>query len=129
MLLEIICSKFKSHGEVRPAIRFHKGLNTVLGGKAADNSVGKSTFLLIVDFVFGGDTYKNSDAVSHIGNHTIKFAFQFGDTIYHFARNIVNASEVTVCDEKYNPIENIKINDFRKKLFDLYHIGLPYTTF
>ena len=45
MLLEIICSEFKSHGESRPAIRFHKGLNTVLGGKAADNSVGKSTFL------------------------------------------------------------------------------------
>lgn len=129
MLLEIICSEFKSHGESRPAIHFHEGLNTVLGGKAADNSVGKSTFLLIIDFVFGGDTYKNSDAASHVGNHTINFAFQFGDSIYHFARNIVNAGEVTICDENYNPVENIKVDDFRKMLFDLYNIDLPYTTF
>ena len=129
MLYEIICSEFKSHGEVRPAIRFHEGLNTVLGGKAADNSVGKSTFLLIVDFAFGGDTYKTSDAVSHIGNHTIKFAFKFGNNIYRFARDIVNAGEVTVCDENYTPVENIKLDDFRKKLFDFYSIDLPYTTF
>lgn len=129
MLLEIICSEFKSHGKSRPAIHFHEGLNTVLGGKAADNSVGKSTFLLIVDFVFGGDTYKHSDAVSHIGNHTINFAFQFGESIYRFARNIVNAGEVKICDENYNPVENIKVDDFRKKLFDLYSIDLPYTTF
>ena len=51
-----------SYGKPRKPIIFHEGLNTVLGGQSADNSIGKSTFLLIIDYVFGGDTYKYSDA-------------------------------------------------------------------
>ena len=35
-------------------IVFNSGLSVVLGTNTGDNSIGKSTFLLIVDFVFGG---------------------------------------------------------------------------
>ena len=31
----------------------------MLGDKAVQNSIGKSTFLLVVDFCFGGDDYIN----------------------------------------------------------------------
>lgn len=129
MLYEIRCSEFKSYGEPRPPIRFHQGLNTVLGGKAADNSVGKSTFMLIIDYVFGGDTYRTSDAARHIGNHTIEFAFKFDDGMHYYSRDIVNGGEVNVCGEDYSVHETIKLDDFRKQLFDLYKINLPYITF
>ncbi len=129
MLYEIKCDEFKSYGKPRPVIRFNEHLNTVLGGKAADNSVGKSTFMLIIDYAFGGDTYRTSDAARHIGNHVIMFAFKFGNEIYYFSRDIVNGTDVNICDENYNITETISINDFRKKLFELYDIGLPYVTF
>lgn len=60
MLIEIYCDKFKNggkDGELRPSIRFHKGLNAVIGDNDRSNSIGKSTFLMIIDFVFGGDDY------------------------------------------------------------------------
>ena len=57
MLLEIYCDKFLENGNIRPAIEFHNGLNVVLGDELGANSIGKSTFLLVVDFIFGGDDY------------------------------------------------------------------------
>ena len=52
MLYEIECSKFATrvNGKFVPRgkIRFREGLNTVLGDKAAQNSIGKSTFLLMI---------------------------------------------------------------------------------
>ncbi len=51
MLVEIHCDEFMSYGKPRKPIIFHEGLNTVLGGQSADNSIGKSTFLLIIDYV------------------------------------------------------------------------------
>ena len=46
MLYEIVCDKFKQN-----RIEFHNGLNVILGTNEGDNSIGKSSFLLIVDFV------------------------------------------------------------------------------
>ena len=63
MLKKIQCDKFISKGQVRPPIEFKKGLNTILGGVNANNSIGKSTLLLIIDFAYGGNSYLNSDAV------------------------------------------------------------------
>lgn len=66
-------------------IRFREGLNVVLGTPDADNSIGKSTLLLIVDYAFGGDTYaRASDIVKNIGEHKIGFKFQFEDGEYAF---------------------------------------------
>ena len=57
MLMEIRCDDFKENDNVRKPITFYKGLNVVLGNESGTNSVGKSTFLMILDFVFGGDDY------------------------------------------------------------------------
>ena len=55
MLVEIMCDEFKDHGTPRGRIQLHAGLNTVMGSSSGSNSIGKSTFLMIIDFVFGGD--------------------------------------------------------------------------
>ena len=52
MLHEIYCEQFH-----QKRIVFNPGLSVVLGTNTGDNSIGKSTFLLIVDYVFGGSTY------------------------------------------------------------------------
>ena len=53
MLVEIMCDEFKDHGTPRGRIQLHAGLNTVMGSSSGSNSIGKSTFLMIIDFVFG----------------------------------------------------------------------------
>ena len=78
MLTEIKCDKFVN----QPIIKFHNGLNCILGDDDGSNSIGKSTSLMIIDFVFGGDTYsKNIDVRNNVGNHRIEFKFSFGNNI------------------------------------------------
>ena len=86
MLKSISCDKFLSNGSIREPIIFHPGLNTVLVSPDAKNSIGKSTFLMIIDFVFGGTDYLSKDTkdtVDNVGHHTIKFEFEFnGEPLY-----------------------------------------------
>ncbi len=61
MLHEIYCEQFH-----QKRIVFNPGLSVVLGTNTGDNSIGKSSFLLIVDYVFGGSTYGNGLFVDFI---------------------------------------------------------------
>ena len=63
MLREIRCEKFRTR-----VVPFHPGLNVVLGDDNATNSIGKSTLLMLVDFVFGGSTLLewNKDVVAEL---------------------------------------------------------------
>lgn len=110
MLSEIRCDKFKSYGGPRSTIRFHLGLNAVIGDDNGSNSIGKSTFLMILDFVFGGTDYvkKCSDVHANVHDHTINFAFDFEGTKYYFARNTVDYNHVIRCSRDYKPLPNQK---------------------
>ncbi len=70
MLTQITCERFAR--EFRE-IRFHAGLNAVLGYGSRSNALGKSTFLWIIDFVFGGEGYcaPESDIKEEIKDHTL----------------------------------------------------------
>lgn len=129
MLSEIRCDAFKSHGKMRDAIVFNPGLNTILGGAAANNSIGKSTFLLIVDYCFGGETYGRSDIKNHVGDHTICFAFEFEGKRYYFSRTVSEKNIVRVCDSNYHQTETMKIDDFRQFLYEHYCPDVKYATF
>ena len=102
MLVEMFSPVFMEQGEIRPPIRFKKGLNVVLGKEDGANSIGKSSAMLAIDFVFGGDTYLKSDGVKHIGHHTIFFAFQFCGQKHYFARATEDANKVFLCKENYD---------------------------
>jgi hypothetical protein len=131
MLTEISCDEFKSNNRTRPPIVFSAGLNTVLGDQVGSNSIGKTTFLMIVDFVFGGNDYveKSTDVQKQIGEHTIKFTFRFNDQNHYFSRDTVTHNHVNECDSKYNVLSEMSIEDFRKFLFDKYEIALPFVSF
>ena len=72
----------------------------MLGDKAVQNSIGKSTFLLVVDFCFGGDDYINPKickAKDKLHSHIINFAFKFGNKIDYFCRSTKTHSEIGIC--------------------------------
>jgi len=131
MLLEIRCDKFMSCGERRPPIAFHTGLNTVLGSETGSNSIGKSTLLMILDFVFGGDDYvlKSTDVQAQVGPHSIQFAFEFNGNKHFFSRETINHTRVILCDTEYNPISETSREEFRTFLSEQYGIKLPLITF
>lgn len=112
MLLEIRCDEFKDEGKPRGTIKFNPGLNTIMGASRASNSIGKTTFLLAVDFAFGGRDYVmlNNEIAKKIGEHSVEFAFKFGETIYRFSRSTKDLNFVTECDENYRPIPGARMS-------------------
>ena len=131
MLIELSSPVFMENGKVRPQIRFKPGLNIVLGKADGENSIGKSTTMLAIDFAFGGDTYADrNDAIRHIGDHPIFFAFQFSGQSYYFSRNTASADTITVCNEKYEPTEAIYTkNEFVNWLREKYAIDFMDLSF
>ncbi len=107
-----------------PGTIIHSGLNTVLGSASGTNSIGKSTFLMIIDFVFGGNDYaeKTSDVLTNVGPHTIQFCFEFDGQPYYFSRSPLYKNEVSKCDSDYKETEIITLDAFRKFLHEKYQI-------
>lgn len=123
MLYEIWSDKFRTggkDGQIRPAIRFHIGLNTVLGTQTRSNSIGKSTFLMIIDYVFGGSDYLDTDAHVFVGEHEIYFTFRFGDTLHRFCRKTIDKDVVYLCenctwDEEQSRLERVRLHEENAK--------------
>ena len=126
MLKEIKCDQF-----IKPTIEFTNGLNSVLGDDISTNSIGKSTLFMILDFVFGGNTFlnKNSGSIKHLGDFTFKFKFLFGNQKFHFSRSTENPTNVNVCDEEYNPLNEITLKEFTSEILEQYGITQPHTSF
>lgn len=133
MLVEIMCEEFKDHGTPRGRIQLHSGLNTVMGSSSGSNSIGKSTFLMIIDFVFGGDDYveKLTDVQTEVGEHRICFAFQFKDGVHYFSRSNVDYKNVQKCDKDYRPLKDglISITQYLSFLQTHYDMDLEGLTF
>lgn len=136
MLYEIECEKFakKVNGQLVPRgrIQLREGLNTVLGDKAAQNSIGKSSFLLVVDFCFGGDDYINPKickAKEKLHSHTINFAFKFGNRIDYFCRSTKTPSEIGICDSDYKVQRTQTLKEFKDYLLEAYGITTPSISF
>ena len=133
MLKQISCDQFMVDGHPRGPIYFNKGLNVILGGHSGTNSIGKSTLLIIIDFVFGGTDYvkKDLDVQKNVGPHIIKFAFEFNDKNYYFSRSTEDFQYIYICNEKFIPKNNKKVTvekylDFLSKQ---YNLDLPGLTF
>ncbi|SHL61549.1 Uncharacterized protein YydD, contains DUF2326 domain [Fibrobacter sp. UWH5] len=128
MLLEICCDKFKNKAK---KISFKQGLNVVLGENDASNSIGKSTFLMIIDFVFGGNDYvdKLKDVQRNVGLHTIYFAFEFDEERHFFGRSTERTNEVLVCSSSYKEIKSWSLERYYDFLKEKYQIDNAYISF
>lgn len=109
MLKKIYCEKF-----LQKEIIFHNGLNAVVGDDVASNSIGKSTMLMIIDFVFGGEDYikKNHDVIDQLGHHEFRFIFEFINKDYFFIRNTNEYKYVYVCNENFEVLRTYKVGEF-----------------
>ena len=100
MLKEIKSDVFKDKDGVRPTVIFHNGLNVVNGSETGSNSIGKSTFLMAIDFCFGGKDYydKLKNVIKNVNHHEINFAFEFENKMYYFCRDTSSPDIITLCD-------------------------------
>lgn len=128
MLIEIRCDKFAKEHRVIP---LNAGLNTVLGSSGGSNAIGKSTFLWIIDYAFGGENYcsSSSDIKKNVDSHTIYFTFSFGEQLHFFYRNTDSARQVYRCDKDGHLIETMSLADYRAFLYQEYKIARPGIAF
>jgi hypothetical protein len=125
MLKELSCDKFRDK-----TITFHKGLNVILGDDLASNSIGKSTLLMILDFIYGGTTYtKRPEVVQNIGHHEFKFCFDFPGERLYFIRKTEEDDKVFCCDSKYNVTNEMDIKEYLVLLKNKYKIELSFISF
>lgn len=117
MLKEIRCVHFR-----RSRISFHPGLNVVLGDNDGRNSIGKSTVLMVIDFVLGGTSFLKDDAgaIRELGHHHYDFSFQFGLETLFFSRATDAPDVVHVCDEAYTRKSDLPLDEYNKLLKRLY---------
>jgi len=83
MLTYIECEWF-----TEKRIYFKEKLNIVVGDRANSNSIGKSTLLKIIDFIYGGDTLitHSKDVSEILGYHSYIYQLKL-DKVYIFERN------------------------------------------
>lgn len=126
MLKQIHCDKFRS-----TPVNLHSGFNVVSGDRVATNSIGKSTFLMVVDFAMGGNTFleRNRDVVDELGHHSYLFTFEFEGIDYYFRRDTANKESVLVCDEEWNVSEALTIGDYCLFLSQHYRVSSLNLTF
>lgn len=120
MLREIYCEDF-----LQKRLSFHKGLNIIAGDVEGTNSIGKTTMLYIIDYVFGGSSYikKNDEVLSQIGHHTIYFILEFDKVLYYFSRT-TDSELVIKYDEGFENITlNLTLSDYTKFLKQKYRFG------
>ena len=119
MLKVINCEIFRTK-----KVEFHFGLNVVVGDLNAANSIGKSSLLMIVDFIYAGNTYleHNKDVVKELGHHEFKFEFVFKNTSHYFIRDTEQNNVVKKCDKEYNTILEMNIDDFSSFLKSQYNL-------
>lgn len=125
MLVEIYCDKFIDQGIERGVISLRPGLNAVVGSKSATNSIGKSTFLMVVDFCFGGKDYSkpDGDVIRNVGEHSICFTHVFDGIAYRFSRSATDPTTVWICGEGYIAQKEIPLGEFNDFLADSYGLS------
>lgn len=94
MLIYIECEWF-----TQKRITFKEKLNIVVGDRANSNSIGKSTLLKVIDFIYGGDTLitHGKDVHETLGHHSYTFMLRL-DREYIFERNTGSPSELRLLE-------------------------------
>lgn len=117
MLKRLLCDKFAPPYR---DITFNEGLNVILGDPAGSSAIGKTAFLNVIDYVFGGDAYYSGDIQRNIGIHTINFEFEFGEEHLYFYRNTGNTMSVFLCDDQWHYREELELQHYRRLLAEKY---------
>ncbi|VVE30245.1 hypothetical protein PTE30175_03516 [Pandoraea terrae] len=77
---------------------------------------------MIIDFVFGGDTFleTNSDAITALGHHFYEFSFLFDGAVTRFRRDTQNPTIVFKCADDYQPVQELNLRSYTSWLKEKY---------
>ncbi|MGK2309297.1 DUF2326 domain-containing protein [Cutibacterium sp. V970] len=128
MLTRLWSPAFHRNGEPRPVITMHAGVNIIEGADQAQNSIGKSTLLQIIDFIYAGNDFLNSDAVrlpQAVGHHAIHFTLRLNSTEHHFVRTTERPGFVTRYQDPnwQETVEDLTLAEYQQFLLDEYGLG------
>ncbi|MFG8895380.1 DUF2326 domain-containing protein [Pseudomonas aeruginosa] len=125
MLIYIECDKFRDR-----RITFKSGLNIVTGDINSSNSIGKSTLLKVIDFIYGGETFirHSKDTIKVLGDHTYYFALSFGGIEYKFSRSTNTPTLITHYPNN-TPHEYLDIKQYSAWLKIQYALSIESLTF
>lgn len=106
----------------------HAGVNIIEGADQAQNSIGKSTLLPIIDFIYAGNDFLNSDAVrlpQAVGHHAIHFTLRLNSTEHHFVRTTERPGFVTRYQDPnwQETVEDLTLAEYQQFLPDEYGLG------
>jgi uncharacterized protein YydD (DUF2326 family) len=126
VLIEIRSDRFRQR-----AIKFRAGLNVVLGDDNATNSIGKSSLLMVLDFVLGGNSLveHNKDIVIELGHHDYFSSFLFNGEVYRFSRGTDRPDLVYPCDAEFHAQDPMDIDEFRAFLKSSYGLSADDMSF
>jgi hypothetical protein len=119
MLTEIRCDALDKEFHT---VKFRQGLNIVLGKSKGSSALGKTMFLQLIEFCFGGESYMavHSDMREHVDDHIVYFTFSFDGEKFYFYRDTARLNYVCRCDMTGNLIEEMQLHKFRQLLSKLY---------
>ncbi|MEE1211268.1 MAG: DUF2326 domain-containing protein [Treponema sp.] len=136
MLKEIWSERFKNHDSPEKAVQLKTGLNIVIGytetGDESGNSLGKSTFLHMIDYIFGGDSFLKTKSFKNAGEHKIYYMFEFSGKQYRFCRTVSKKSVVYKCKLDYSYSETDKyesLDEYKKFLAAMYKLDISELSF
>jgi len=103
----------------------------VVGDNSATNSIGKSAFLMVIDFLLGGDTFldHNSDVMDELGHHKYFAKFLVADRVHAFCRETGTPDVVFKCTGDYQIVESMTIREYRTFLNSAYGTDALGVTF
>jgi len=124
MLVEISCEQFRQE-----KIIFNAGLNVVRGTYGGSGAIGKSMFLKILDFVFGGSDYikyARENVTPHLGyEQEFRFSFVFDETEYYFSRSTGEDGKILEYNRDFKKIKrNYDRTKYQEFLTLHYRVGL-----
>lgn len=94
-------------------ITFHAKLNIIVGDRINSNSIGKSTLLKVIDFIYGGETLitHGKDVAARLGHHSYKFSLML-DRQYFFERNTGEPSVILYYDTVTRQVQRWALSDY-----------------
>lgn len=112
-------------------IKFHEGLNAILGDDKGSNSIGKSSLLMIIDFIYGGNSYikENIDTVKHLGHHYFEFVLEINGKNHFYRRGTESSKIVEVCDIYFRSIRNLELKEYTNILKESYFSEIANLSF
>lgn len=124
MLVSIKCDAFAE--DIRE-LDIKPGLNTILGSSDGSNAIGKTTFLWILEYIFGGQRYTRlmQGIKEHTDHQVIYFTFEFDGAKKYFYRKTDEPQKVFNCDADGHVIEDMTIEKYREFLRQSYKLDKP----